>query len=452
MGLLTDNPVPGNQLDCSEVQPSVEERRALIERVARSEQFSRSVRLRDFLLYVGKQSLKEGCPDINELEIGHKVFGRAPSYDRSQDNIVRVNATELRRRIDSYFATDGAHEPLILEIPRGHYKPVFHWRQPEGADQAQSALAKPEPAASLTEPLEGAAHQVHPSLMIHGIWGAACLLLAIGCVYLALQNHGMQKQLHPWAGKPALKAFWGDFFGNNPQTEIVLPDDSVTAITEITRSNVSLNNYIGGRYVQDILAGDFSADRKADVTDIFGHWLITYGSVAAAMKLISANPLATNLHLTASRSFGPEAIKSNNVILLGGKKANPWVYLFDDQINFDLVSEGNVMTVINHHPRGSEQARYVGSSTDKGPVGYSVIAFLPNPSRTRNTIILAGTDSDATNAAAEFIVSEDKLEKLRALFHTDRLPYFEVLVKTSELTGTSFNAEIVAYRTYPGLR
>src|ERR1035437_10494418 len=85
-------------------QPSIEERRALIERVAASSQFGRSARLRDFLLYVGGQSLKEGCPEIHEQEIGAKGFGGSTSYDRSQDNIVRVNATELRKRIELYFA------------------------------------------------------------------------------------------------------------------------------------------------------------------------------------------------------------------------------------------------------------------------------------------------------------------------------------------------------------
>src|SRR5208282_1007841 len=98
VALISNNPDPENLAEEAEVQPGIEERRALIDRVARSEQFSRSVRLRDFLLYVGKQSLKEGRPEINEQEIGHKVFGRPLTYDRSQDNIVRVNATELRRR------------------------------------------------------------------------------------------------------------------------------------------------------------------------------------------------------------------------------------------------------------------------------------------------------------------------------------------------------------------
>src|ERR1700728_934334 len=124
MASVAEKPAP----EAAKSEPSIEARRALFERVAASEQFSRSARLRDFLLYVGKQSLKEGCPEIHEQEIGAKVFGRPSSYDRSQDNIVRVNATELRKRIELYFTSEGAHEPLVLEIPRGAYKPVFYRR------------------------------------------------------------------------------------------------------------------------------------------------------------------------------------------------------------------------------------------------------------------------------------------------------------------------------------
>ena len=97
MGTLAENPAVGN----TEALPTIEERRALIERVAASEQFSRSARLRDFLLYVGKQSLKEGCPEIHEQEIGARVFGRPTSYDRSADNIVRVSAPRLAKTLES---------------------------------------------------------------------------------------------------------------------------------------------------------------------------------------------------------------------------------------------------------------------------------------------------------------------------------------------------------------
>ena len=106
-------------------QPTIDERRALINRVAGNAQFGRSARLRDFLLRVGGQSLKQGCPEIHDKEIGAQVFGRSASYDRNQDDIVRVNATELRKRFELYFASEGAHETLVLEIPRGGHKQVL---------------------------------------------------------------------------------------------------------------------------------------------------------------------------------------------------------------------------------------------------------------------------------------------------------------------------------------
>ena len=81
--------------------------------------------------------------------------------------------------------------------------------------------------------------------------------------------------------------------------------------------------------------------------------------------------------------------------------------------------------------------------------GYSVIAYLPNPSGTGNVITLAGTDSEATRVAAEFLTSETSMAKFRSTLKVKKFPHFEVLLKTSRLSGTSFNAEMVAYRAYP---
>src|SRR5277367_6734346 len=124
----------------SEINPSEAEATellVLLDRVSRSPQLRRASRLRELLLYIGKQSIEEGRTDLHEQEIGTKVFGRPPHYDTSQDNIVRVNATELRKRLENYFVTDGAHEAWVLEIPRGGYSPVFSRR-------VVSARATPE--------------------------------------------------------------------------------------------------------------------------------------------------------------------------------------------------------------------------------------------------------------------------------------------------------------------
>ena len=92
---------------------------ALLGRVASSAQLKRATRLKELLFYIGHRSLKEGCDQVHEQEIGFKVFGRSDSYDTSVDNIVRTNVSDLRKRIEAYFNSEGLHESVVMDIPRG---------------------------------------------------------------------------------------------------------------------------------------------------------------------------------------------------------------------------------------------------------------------------------------------------------------------------------------------
>jgi hypothetical protein len=434
-------------------RPSVDERRALIERVAASAQLRRSARLRDFLLYVGRQSLKEGCPEINEQEIGAKVFGRPPSYDRSQDNIVRVNATELRKRIQSYFLSEGADEPLILEIPRGGYKPIFHRRLPE-VPHRPALVAKIPLQENLQPRTQEAAARRGLPLRTHILWAAASLALAIICFVLFQQNRTLRHAIYTWDGRPAVASLWTDFVHSHPQIDIVLPDASVSLGEEIIGHPMSLSDYLNHSYMRLPQSLNLSADRMADLNGIFGHNLVTMGDFHAAQQILALTPLSSSLHLTFSRFYTADSVKRDSFILIGGKKANPWVRLFDDQMNFSLDYDNphSQSFIANRHPQPGEQAVYSAPMDSNAFTGYSVVAYLPNPSQTGNVIILAGTDSDATSAAAEFLTSEEQLDKFRNTLHVQKFPHFEVLLKTSRLSGTSFNAEPLAYRIYPDPR
>ncbi len=400
MGSIAEHP----PLSGAEELPTFEERWALVERVAASEQFSRSTRLREFLLYVGKQSLKKGCPEIHEQEIGIKVFGRPDSYDRSADNIVRVNATELRRRIDSYFESTGANDPVVFEIPRGGYRLVFRRRPAETARQAPQL----EEAGSALVPSAGA--EMKPGnkrrFLQHIAWGSVCLLLATICLVLVRQNRNIRVAVYPWNGKPAVEAFWIGFLGTHQQTDIVLPDDSASVIEDITGRPNALENYLSRDYGW-IQSSDMSADRKADLYQILNHNLVTFGAIRAAQQILNEIPAFYPRYLTLSRFYTADEIKRDNVVLVGGKKAVPWDHLFDNELNFitDYDDSHAQQLVRNRNPKPGEKAAYIVSHAPNSLFGYSVIAYLPNPSRTGNVIILAGTDSDATGAAAEFLTS-----------------------------------------------
>jgi hypothetical protein len=79
--------------------------------------------LRAFLLYVTEHAVASTTERIKEQRIGCEVLGRKPDYDPAADNIVRVRAHELRQRLDKYFNTEGAREPVVVSIPKGSYVP-----------------------------------------------------------------------------------------------------------------------------------------------------------------------------------------------------------------------------------------------------------------------------------------------------------------------------------------
>jgi len=97
----------------------------LVQRVIESPHLIGSARLRDFLLHVTACAIRETPEDATEQQIGIQVFQRSPGFNSSEDSIVRSQARLLRLKLSAYFNAEGASEPLIIEIPKGHYLPVF---------------------------------------------------------------------------------------------------------------------------------------------------------------------------------------------------------------------------------------------------------------------------------------------------------------------------------------
>ena len=91
----------------------------LVQRIASSRGFNKSELLKNFLLYVCERSLTGDAQEITEQRIGIRIFGRPEGYDPGEDNIVRSYARMLRKRLDAYFAEEGAGETLRLLVPRG---------------------------------------------------------------------------------------------------------------------------------------------------------------------------------------------------------------------------------------------------------------------------------------------------------------------------------------------
>jgi hypothetical protein len=436
---------PQNPVSEENKLPDLGDYWALLERVVASSQLRRSARLRDFLLFVGRRALKEGCEQIPEQEIGSEVFGRPNGYDTSVDNIVRVNATELRKRIEIYFEAEGADEPLILEIPRGSYRPTFRRRESEAPHH--DALTPSEPV----EPILSAPAPKRTALIL---MGTAIAILFIASGYLWLQNRALNRSLYSWERTPALQSFWSQFLDTQPETDVVLADPAFALIEDITKKPRSLNDYLGRNYANQVESPDLSQDRREDLGQILSRNFGSPGDFRVAQRILALDPLSKKIHLYFAREYLPTLVNQNNVILIGSRRSNPWVDLFDAHLNFSLDYDRVrlVSYVKNRAPASGEEQLYLAPPTAGAASGYSVVAYLPNSNHSGKVLMIEGTGAESTQGAGDFLTSEEQLVQFQKTLHVDKLPYFEVLLKTTLLNGTPLDTKIVGYRTYPDLR
>jgi hypothetical protein len=122
-----------------------QERRLLIGRIAASMLFQKAPRLRDFLLYAADCTLENRLADVRESVIAERVFNRRLELQGGQDSIVRAEARNLRKRLETYFETEGRDESWIVTMPKGGYALAFDPRSPQSAGEV-SPSPQPTPA------------------------------------------------------------------------------------------------------------------------------------------------------------------------------------------------------------------------------------------------------------------------------------------------------------------
>src|SRR5271165_3586336 len=101
--------------------------RSALESVISSPAFAGSKRCQDFLRLAVERTLAGDLDALRERMIGVEMFGRPVDYDTSNDAVVRVRATEVRKRLSQHYS-DHPNPTVRIELSPGSYVPEFHWR------------------------------------------------------------------------------------------------------------------------------------------------------------------------------------------------------------------------------------------------------------------------------------------------------------------------------------
>lgn len=456
----------GEPLEESSPAPDPSRIREALAAVFLSTAFRASKQSQHLLQYLVDQTLA-GHPDmLKERIVGARVFGRDPDYDTGADPIVRVRAADLRKRLAQYYNGEGAASPVKIEIHPGSYHPVF-------LSDSQPPVAVP----ASVEPLDWAAHlaadsgstggatipgtdlskvseephfaRVHdtsrPSRRLAAerlVFSMVILLLATMCFGMWTHIRDMNRTLRPWKYEPALAGFWSVFLNGQKSTDIVLSDSSFSLVEDISKEMFTLNDYLYHDYMSRLR--DRTPEMIANLTMIANRNLGATGELKLTQRILAMDKLNSNVHVYNAREYTPDLIKQDNVILVGSRISNPWNELFEDRMNFDFTFHED-KGIVNRAPIAGEQTNY----TWDGSVGYCLVAYLPNPEHNGDALLIQGTSSETTQAAADFLLSENQLVSFEKMLHVSKLPYFEVLLKVSWVNEAPITTKIVAYRTYP---
>src|SRR3954471_3144633 len=103
--------------------------RTALEKIVSSSQLESSPSLCRFLRYVVEETLAGRGGMIKEYSLGAEVFTRGDDFDPRIDPIVRVQARNLRARMAKYYEGPGAGDPIIIDLPKRTYVPVFTTRE-----------------------------------------------------------------------------------------------------------------------------------------------------------------------------------------------------------------------------------------------------------------------------------------------------------------------------------
>jgi hypothetical protein len=238
-------------------------------------------------------------------------------------------------------------------------------------------------------------------------------------------------------------------FETDRNTLIVPMDSGLGILQNLTGQLVGLEDYANGSYPTNMRP--LSGVGPENMNDLRRQ---RYTSLAALQitAMLTKLPEFAGSHsqIRYARSITTEDLKSANIILLGSSHTNPWVSLFDKELNFKLkyMPEVNRSFVINEHPGSTEQREYWNGTEETANVTYGVIDYLQSLDGNGHVLIIQGLNMAATQAAADTLFDRSAMKRvLKEASRPDgSLRSFELLIETSSIGATDPDARIIATR------
>jgi|ERR1043166_1760278 len=384
--------------------PELDQHRIQIQRIIASKAFKTSEVHRNLLNYLAEKSLAGEAHNLKEYTVGLDVFGKPASYDPRQESVVRMHVGRLRQKLAEYYRTDGAGDPVIVDLPKGGFALTF------------DARPAPEPADGM--PLAASSTPQRRAFSVREIALAVLLLGALGAagyfgMRLSTVRNAESAAPAPGPWTPELQELWAPLLSSERPLMVTLAtggtSSGATGVTGVGTANAAF------------LLGQFLGQRKHNVFPVRSD-VLSMGEIAMG-----------------------------DVIFVGPTVGKPQIKEIPPvDPAFTLTPEG----VKNVRPDGGESAFMADSpkvvqNGQESEESHALISNLPGLYGNGSILYFEGNQIASVMGAVQAMTDPDLASQLVARLkrNTGILPrYYQVVLKIKAMDETPVDISYVAHR------
>lgn len=383
-----------------------------MERLLANPYFSHSRRFPSFLRFVIKHTVSKQTDVLKERTLGIEIFGKSADYDTASDPIVRVTATEIRKRIAQYYQDPGHENELRISLPIGSYIPQFHWptsaKEEVPADLPSPVLTGlPAIAVQDAVPVEVSVHH-------HGRhWKTAFfsgLALAVAGIALAFFWNATHRSAYDY--------FWGPVLSSSDPVLFCVADQNEYSAIALRDAADPSHQIILPDNLTALVMDDLSPIvRMAGVLQSDGKKYSLKGEGATTLLDLQSGP----------------------TVFIGAFD-NAWTLRLTRPLRYHFANNSDMTEFRIVDSRSPTQEGWVVSRTQQMATNnyrdYAIVARFTDTNTGRIAIVAAGVGRGGTIAAGEFLTNPGDLALLEhAVQAAGNKKNLEIVLSTQIIDG-----------------
>ena len=368
-------------------KPSGEAVRAELERILSSRTFGPKSALHNLLAWLVEWSLSNPETAVKEYTIGVEAFGKPESYDPQQDAYVRVQASKLRAKLQEYYLTEGALDPIRIELPKRQFLIEFHDQPPPAQRHVEQATASAPAAARWPKLL----------LVMIALWAVAATALVVfrnpSSRTLVAESLASVWQPFLHTSRPVLISLGTHQFYSYEGGVVREPGLDAATQQQVSERLGALASALGSRPLRP--SQGYTGTGQATGAFLLGRF---FGTAGSPVQLVRSSTLSW------------DDISGHNVIFLGSAKSNPQI----DAIPLERPFRIENQLIVNAVPEPGQPSGWatVPETSQQQRQEFALISFLPGLHGSGEILIIEAATTTAIWAAAMYLTDPRYAQEL----------------------------------------